>query len=96
MTIVRNDLSAIRARRAAATQGQWIQAEHVGESRALVARDRPYRSLLGIRNDLAVMDSEADAAFVAAASVDVPALCDEVEALRAELEAVRQQGTVTP
>jgi hypothetical protein len=77
------DTKAIRARADAATKGPWAHSEkelwacvatptHLGQQVAAVAGSDP---------DLV----RATASFIAAARTDVPALCDEVDRLRAAI-----------
>lgn len=73
-----------------ATQGPWLQGHHVGEPKALVAAASPTESLLGLdRDDMAIVAEAHDAAFIAAARTDVPALAADVEELAAEVERMR-------
>ena len=70
-----DELVVIRDRAAAATEGPWLQGEHVGEPRALCAASRPLVSLLGLDVDgMAIVESAADATFIAHAREDVPRL----------------------
>ena len=57
-------------------------------ARDIAVREKPYR------DDVAALDN-ADAAFIAAARTDVPALVAEVERLRAYIVALLDHGTTT-
>lgn len=68
----------------AATARPWMQARHIDEPRAIVAQSRPMHSLLGLdRDGMAIVDREADAAFIVAAVNAHDALAAEVVRLRA-------------
>jgi hypothetical protein len=83
-----DELNAIEARANAATPGPWTQGE-------IAAGDLPYAGgcfaveVFGATADpyavLAECQHEADAAFIAAARTDIPALVAEVRRLRAVL-----------
>lgn len=89
-TLTKEQRDAIRARVDAATKGPWLQAHHVDEPRALIAADRPAESLLALdRDGMAIMDKVADAAFIASARSDVPALLDDLDAAEREIETLR-------
>lgn len=78
-------LDAIEARAEAATPGPWVQGHHVQEPRALCPRDNMFMSLLGLDKDgMAIVAEEADAAFIAHARADVPALVKRVRELERE------------
>ena len=72
------DLAPIKARADAATEGPWERRD--GEDYAMV--DAPERP------QIALVASGEDATFIAHARTDVPALCDEIERLRAVFEQV--------
>jgi len=80
------DLTAIRARADKATPGPWTREECGNDTRICggdeVLFDNEWGSATG--------QDWLDAAFIAAARTDVPALCDEVESLRAELAELRR------
>jgi hypothetical protein len=55
-----------------ASKGDWQQADHVGEPRAIVAVSSPNRSLLALDNDgMAIFEHERDAAVAAHAPRDL-------------------------
>lgn len=65
----------IEGRAAKATAGPWLQAVHVDEPRALVSITNMQRSLLALdSDDMAIVGTEADAAFIAHARADIPDL----------------------
>jgi hypothetical protein len=74
------DVAAIRARAEAATEGPW---RVVGRYVALIGP-------VGVAQGQPAIDAltETDAEFIAAARTDVPALCDEVERLREQRNAL--------
>jgi hypothetical protein len=84
------DLDAIRERADAATPEPWIEIEYsTGYGRRVISR------VAGPNSNVAKVygcndDKYANAVFIAAARTDVPALCDEVERLRAERDALRE------
>lgn len=92
------DTAKIRARAEAATEGPWFTEEldrmYVG-NRADGRSSGLWALVYGTADYLAELNREArdrkraDAEFIAAARSDVPALCDEVDRLRAENEQVR-------
>lgn len=76
------ELQAIRARADAATEGPWTGIERgnsvVSRGVATVAYDgQPRKNVCS-----GISPKSSDAAFIAAARTDVPALCDEVERLQ--------------
>ena len=71
-------LQAIKARANAATPGPW---ECHNDDFVVVLHD-------GVWHTISIPDTSPNAAFIAAARADVPALVAEVERLRAELAAV--------
>ena len=73
------DLDAIEARAHAATPGPWRPAGPDGDAVAQMGSARRIRSL-------------EDAAFIAAARTDVPALLAEVRRLRASLDAMHRRA----
>ena len=99
------DTKAIRARAEAATAGPWRYdptkcytpgvngARDVRTSQEAVFSDTPTGAptiaLTGAVNDA---QSMADATFIAHARTDIPALCDEVDELRATLANERGEG----
>jgi len=88
------DLGAIRGRVEAATEGPWRTVDERGQKFALCAdgTDLLVESEIGLicETDLDGLNecAEPDAAFIAHARTDVPALLAEVERLRAVVEAV--------
>ena len=81
------DLDAIEARANAATDGPWVTGADKEWSDALPA----WALIIAAAYPLIELDSgaqgTADAAFIAAARTDVPALVAEVRHLRAEMAA---------
>lgn len=92
-------LAEIRAMEKAATQGPWwakceiIEADECGNTTAAMTyvstNDKGICILYGRGHDDA--NAHEDAAFIAHAREDIPALLDEVERLRAENETLRAQ-----
>ena len=74
------DLEAIRARAAAATKGSWKVVRPGHEH----SKTTKYRCVqMGKSNTYTTLEIEPeDAAFIAHARADIPALCDEVDRLR--------------
>ena len=72
-------LQAIKARANAATPGPW---ECHNDDFVVVLHD-------GVWHTISIPDTSPNAAFIAAARADVPALVAEVERLRAQLAAAR-------
>src|SRR3990167_8085811 len=79
------DLAAIKARADAATAGPWHWTED-----GLEDANNQY-VVAGNFSCEAYAGKEADAAFISAASSDVPALIAEVDRLRAALEAAKMK-----
>lgn len=80
------ELAAIEARATAATREPWIVGDMYVPPACLSAV-----SVYGMGMEVAECQIDADAAFIAAARVDVPALVAEVRRLRAAL-AVEGEG----
>ena len=87
------DLTAIRARERAVTKGPWRwQASPKGYPQQIVANDDGLTLIADTYVDPAWYPAEAE--FIAHARTDIPALCDEVERLRAflnEAEAILEE-----
>lgn len=88
--ITRERIEGIRKRLSGrASAGDWQQAEHVGEPRAIVAASSPMKSLLSIDHEgMAIFEHERDAAFAADAPRDIrDALqhCDDLERIVSDL-----------
>lgn len=80
------NLTAIRARADAATPGPWHIVERFGISAPGYQGYEPNSwACLANVDDGESCRGDQDADFIAAARTDVPALCDEVTALRAKL-----------
>ena len=108
------DLEAIEARTNAATPGPWGVGNDTNIVRGLEVTGRgSYTCIQSVaevgdnddrldwdRDEAVEVDPEDDAAFIAAARTDVPALVGEVRRLRAELaqiaDAVAPTVTITP
>ncbi|WP_326564525.1 hypothetical protein [Micromonospora peucetia] len=97
-----NDLDAIRKLADAATPGPWqaiVPANETGDwfdpydDPMVVTSDSTPGNYCAIAKDICNGDPEgvADTAFIAAARSAVPALCDEVEQLRAKLAVARRE-----
>lgn len=72
------------AREKAATAGEWLTGDHVGEPRALCAAATPLDSLLGLdRDGMAIVDRKEDAAFIVGARNDMADMLAKIEALTA-------------
>ena len=92
-------IAEIRAREKAATQGAWrakseaLEADECGNATAemtyVSTNDKGICILYGRGHDDA--NAQEDAAFIAHAREDIPALLDEVERLRAENEKLREE-----
>ena len=84
------ELTAIEGRANAATLGPWEGKENIGMVSKHDACDTVFETGCGCctENDL----SAEDAAFIAAARVDVPALIAEVRRLRALVESAYREG----
>lgn len=87
------DIAAIRARAEAATPGPWEHYEHPERE-----SDDPHDRSDDVRlpggtswrhNPIAVETRHHDAAFIASARTDVPALCDALEAAELEIRTLR-------
>lgn len=78
------DLEAIKARTDAATAGPWRQTDEHGVIDA--------GAFPAIVADCGFAENAADAAFIAHARADVPALVAEVERLRVALEEIRDRA----
>lgn len=88
-------LQAIRARCEAATPGPWIasEVEPRGLSSVTAVGDNwGVFTKIGERKPRQYATPEADAAFIAHARTDIPALLDEVARLRAALECILQRS----
>ncbi len=70
------DFDEIEARANAATQGPWTA------SRSCSIEDAPETVVMAVGGNVANCDWDYDAAFIAAARTDVPALVAEVRRLR--------------
>ena len=86
------DIDAIEARENAATPGPWYSdnsdnMDDAGNHYSVMYGDGWY--LARVWKDLKQSNCVADAAFIASARQDVPALCAEVRELRAALERAR-------
>lgn len=79
------DLAAIRARANAASPGPW---RALGSDRDILGPEGPVWTQVIVSTDVVFIE---DAAFIAASRVDVPVLLDEVERLRAEIEAIYER-----
>ena len=98
-----NDLAAIRKLTDAATPGPWGVGNGTNIVRGLEVTGRgSYTCIQSVaevtdeddredwdHDDFVEVDPEDDAEFIAAARTLVPALCDEIEQLRAELKQAR-------
>lgn len=92
-------IAEIRGREKAATQGPWrtkceiLEADECGNATAemtyVSTNDKGICILYGRGHDDA--NAQEDAAFIAHAREDIPALLDEVERLRAENEKLREE-----
>ena len=83
------ELTAIEERATAATMGPWDGAKNSGVV-SKHTRDPVFETGCGCCTDKAL--SAEDAAFIAAARVDVPALIAEVRRLRALVESAYREG----
>ena len=81
------ELTAIEERANAATREPWEGTKNSGVVSKHDACDTVFETGCGCCTDKAL--SAEDAAFIAAARVDVPALIAEVRSLRAERDALR-------
>lgn len=72
----------VRAALKNTTQGQWMQAHHVGMPKAIATREKPMLSLLGLNKDgHPVFATEGDANFVILAHALAKDLCAAAEAI---------------
>ena len=77
-------LAEIRGREKVATQGPWVADEH--SFCVDLGYNPDHKRTHGYRED----EQRANAAFIAHAREDIPALLDEVERLRAENEQLKE------
>jgi len=78
-----NDIDALRALLAKATQGPWTHAQSVSAD-AITALEGDYE--IEVVSDV---HRDDNAALIVAAVNALPSLCDEVERLRAEVERLK-------
>ncbi|MDE2103783.1 MAG: ead/Ea22-like family protein [Patescibacteria group bacterium] len=84
------DTKAIRERAEKATPGAWVRDMSYQHPTKVRAASKPYSDTWicdAVHRADCSVDGFANATFIAAARTDVPALCDEVDRLRAELAA---------
>jgi hypothetical protein len=77
------DIAAIRARADAATKEPWAVVDDAGQG-VVSLGDVPLREMVVAMTSQGRVD-HASMGFIAAARTDVPALCDEVDRLRAAI-----------